>query len=478
MVQNSVLPFIFCFLCIAFISSDLYGQDTDQNENPYSINLDEIDNDSRRIEIQRYFGYEDLLSRYLTLPYDISSNTSNQGRYFDIGFLLMILLPLSLLVITYKQPRLFYSVLIILILYLAFSFNYSFINVNGVGPASFSSDTWNIVGAAPMKSNYQSLLITIYESAGIIAFPIVQLVKSVSGQTDHVTYIILFTLFAGLILFATRALKWDLKWSIISVVLIAFGFLWLILSGGIIWYGFFILPLAYAVAFRAFRTLRSENSPVFSFLGMIALACISFWTLLSYSARISNLDVIRPSSADMGKAIINPQLVYYTTGIHTPNESRNALYRRNSNVFDIINSNNELIYQVGTSMAFEIKNNPYRIYQDNTLIDFYNLINVYRDKNTVIEVMKTSGYKYIIVDLFTHTLDKTPEQSLVKKYQLFLNALYDNPGVRLLATDRIIELSDSNGQVQLVNNVFNPPDMSNLNIRIRDFGSYAVYEII
>jgi len=44
--------------------------------------------DARREEVQRYFGYEDLAYRYITIPYDITMQTNQQGRFVDIGYAL------------------------------------------------------------------------------------------------------------------------------------------------------------------------------------------------------------------------------------------------------------------------------------------------------------------------------------------------------------------------------------------------------
>ena len=45
--------------------------------------------DTKREEIQRYFGYEVLPIRYLSLPYDAGINTNQSGDFVDIGLSLI-----------------------------------------------------------------------------------------------------------------------------------------------------------------------------------------------------------------------------------------------------------------------------------------------------------------------------------------------------------------------------------------------------
>ena len=93
-----------------------------------------------------------------------------------------------------------------------------------------------------------------------------------------------------------------------------------------------------------------------------------------------------------------------------------------------------------------------------------------RDKNEIIRVLKKEGFKYILVDLYTHTIDKTPEQSLTKKYQLFLNSIYQNSSLQLMATDRIVETEMEDGSFSRHSQVFGK--------NIITYGSYAIYRIL
>ena len=469
MMKKFLLLFILSFFAHSLISQ---GEVNDE----LTIDLDEIENDGKRIEVERYIGYEELLSRYLTLPYDISANTSNQGRFFDIGFVILAITPVALLFVSYRRKRLFYTLLLAFILYLSLSFQYSFVNVGNNQPVYFNSDSWDLSTITEDQSLLQVVLIKTYNGLDHIGNLLHQLISTFSGNKDHISYIVLFGLYLLLLSLLSSTKTKSKSIHIVTLIALGFGFLWIILSGGIIWYGFLLIPLILMIVLRIIQSHQS-NLQNYKFVFNIIFACVTLWIFLAYTARISNIQSHTVPEEHLGKEVINSQLVYYAAGIHNANDSRNQLYRNIGSTFKEINENDGLIYQVGTSMTFEIANNPKRVFQDNTLIDFFKIVERYKNKRVIIDVLKASGFKYIIVDLFTHTLDKTPEQSLVKKFQLFLNTLYNNPKIKLLATDRVIQQTFEDGNIQFVNDVFGNSSR-NVQIEVREYGSYAIYKII
>jgi len=81
-------------------------------------------------------------------------------------------------------------------------------------------------------------------------------------------------------------------------------------------------------------------------------------------------------------------------------------------------------------------------------MDFYSLlIKQYKTKDQIIKKLKDEGFKYIIFDLNMFSYDKTPDKSLTRKFIQFMNSLYGNPGVELMATNRKIKLYDSGQEV-------------------------------
>jgi len=74
-----------------------------------------------REEVQRYMGYEILTERYLSLPYDISMNTNVIGGFVDIGYFLLMFLPVLLLLGFLKKPQYGFLIMIVSIVLLSIS---------------------------------------------------------------------------------------------------------------------------------------------------------------------------------------------------------------------------------------------------------------------------------------------------------------------------------------------------------------------
>ena len=449
----------------------LSSQDKPKDD-PIVIELDKIISDDKRDEIQRYFGYEDLLFRYLTLPYDLSSNTNQQGRYVDLGFALFMLFPLVFLGLIYKHRKLFYSSLIVLFLFLSLCLSYSYHFTPSHGQVSNHGGNWDSYVDNSDKSIIESVTTGIFNVSYYASRPIHSISKLISGNRDHVTYPILILLFLGSLWLVAYRLKLSQKGQFVIAIFIPFSFLWLVLSSGIIWYGFLFIPLGLTGILHFCSNNKFNKYYSYPIIKNIAITFLLIWVSMCWVGRISNINTVpRGGNTDnIGKGLVDNNTFQYSTAIINATEARSRSYGNINGALEKINSNDALIYQVGTFFAFDIKNNSERIFQDNTLPQFFWLVDVLKEKEEIIAALKVSGFKYILIDLNTHTLDKTPEKSLTKKYQLLLNTIYKNQSVQLLATDRVIEIPKSDGTKARVSEVFGE--------NIPKFGSYAIYEIL
>ena len=435
------------------------------------IDLESIDNDSKREEIQRYFGYENLVYRYLTIPYDTSVNSNQRGRYIDIGYAIFSILPLILLGLFYKRKRLFYATAFGLLCYVSICFSFSFISSQSRGQAFRLDDAWDIYLTEDSKPLGEEMLAQVYNLTGFIAKPFISLADAISGDVDHITYPLLIFLFLISLWGIHRSKSLSSKIKILGTLYFTFGFLWLLLSGGIIWYGFLLFPLSYGLIVHYISNQKFKNYNAYSFIHGALLFVLLSWGLSSYVGRISNITYTQNASTnEFGKAVVDHNIFTYSTGLINSHEAKQKAYRNIGRTLDEINSNDAYIFQFGTSFAFEIRDNPNRIYLDAQLVQFFPLLETIKEKEKIIDIYKAGGVRYMIVDLLTHTLDHTPEQSLANKFKLLLNTLYKNPKVRLMATDRIIEIKTSDGGNRREYKVFGE--------NIIDFGSYAIYELI
>ena len=202
----------------------------------------------------------------------------------------------------------------------------------------------------------------------------------------------------------------------------------------------------------------------------VSIGLCVLWILLSGASRISYLDYRYDEGEHAGKSLLQANIFTFAVGLFEARQTIDYTSPYVSKALDQINSDDSYIYMVGTSFAFNINNNVNRIFQDNLLTHYTKLVDKYEEKDILISALKASDFGYIVVDLNTPTLDRTPERSLTQKYRLLINMLYSNPDVSLIATDRIVEFVDSNDNPQKIANVFGE--------KIIRPGSYAIYKIL
>ncbi len=439
-----VICLLICCLWLILIPNLLSGQSAD---NP----PDEAASNALREEVQRYFGYEDLIYRYLTLPYDISANVNQQGKHVDIGFVLLALMPLVLLSLVYHRKKIFYAFVAILLIYILLCFRFSFLlDKNGTryNPAAGQ----NIF--APENARWDgSVVEPLYKLSYVMLNPVKGIIDPMTGQSDHITYPVMVILFMVL-LFVFLA-KTELTHRKKTILLIGgiFVFLWWLLSGGIIWYGFLIIPLALAGIISRFRKKsKMRKLPVSSGFQYLSIGVLGLWVFLAYSLRISNISIANfamiPDKSNLGKMIVEPRLQPYSVGMVNANECIDLLAKNLVQALDQLNGDSETIYQVGSSLNFEIRENHKRMFEDNTLGFFYQLANQVQQPSQITQAFKEYGFKYIILDLMLPTLDRTPEKSLTSKYTAFVNWVREDDQIDLIATDRLVKQQDGDGTLR------------------------------
>ncbi|MEL6390350.1 MAG: hypothetical protein AAFQ02_09300 [Bacteroidota bacterium] len=435
-------------------------------ETPASI---EVENNAIREEVQRYFGYEDLFPRYLTLPYDLNQNVNQKGKHVDFGFTFLAILPLMFLALAYRKKKVFYPLSALFVVYLGLCFHYGHIVDSGYSTVAPGTTQWDVLSESGRLSNVGPAVYAVQQTGMLISTPIFRLMDSISQQQDGWTYPVLFVSFLVMLFWIVRQMPLQESLRSFGVIGFSFSMLWLLIGGGIIWYAFFSLVFGFSILGYATGRLKTlsniRSAPVLRFLSITALTT---WVVLAFVARVSSVDLLAKDNRNQGTAMLDRTLYYYAAGLVTdkkefsggPN-ARQAL--------DVINADNRTVYQVGTHLVYDIKNNHYRVFEDNGLAYFGELLRNFPTQASLTDRLKAGGVGYLLVDLNTPGMDKTPEQSLIKKYQYLLAVLKENPGMRLLATDRVVETS-RNGAIVQTNAVFGE--------KIVNFGNYAIYEVI
>jgi hypothetical protein len=431
-----------------------------------------------RVEIQRYLGYEILPVRYLSLPYDLTMNSNVYLPILDTGVLLLIFVPLAVLLGLvggekkgWKAWLPALAVVLSCFFLVVISTANGYISGNGLGmvkPAELDKYlATTSFGDAPVGvvcSHFYKIFLGIYQGA------IEPVLLQFSGNADAVTYPLMLLLFAIFVYIgAWRFRHLALPQKSLLYFTYAYLFFWLMLSAGIVWYGLLAFPLLTAFVFSAMLAQGRVGGLAgrvgqYAFFGVAGL-----YLLMGFVHRFSNLNLsIMANDPSAGKRIYDPAYVRYLTGDFTEEKVFDAYYPGLGNALRSINAEDQsLIYSVGTRFNFFIRANDKRIFKDNQLDLFNQIISKYQTKAQVTALLKASGFRYLMVDFNTPTGDRTPEQSLVERYKKFLLLFYQNPEIELLATNRVLQES-TNGQVEYKYGVFG---------EVKEPGSYAIFKI-
>ncbi len=424
---------------------------------------------TRREELQRYQGFEKGLPLFLSLPYDLTMNTNlpNQS-YLDIGFLWLLLLPLLLLSI---RARNLWKNLI----WLAFMLFFLLLAVLSVfvkKASIISTDAYIDRQAEGFQAVFGDLLLVGMNSVIYLSKKITPLYDWLSGFNFWVSAILLLLLLVLASWLASERLK---EWPGLLKKLMAFStiylFIWLLLGSGVPWYAFLLLATLGIIVVYYFehpQLLFGTRYARFA-SGFLSLS-FGLYFLLNLSLHFH--DANRPDNQHL---IFQKPFIQYASQ-KLKSEDVIALFNPASrDALKYLNQNpSEKIYRVGTFLNYHILQNDRRVVEDNQLGKFSEISAKLSDPNYFISVLRDQGFRYIIYDLNTASIDRTPEQSLTKKNNEFLNRIIDPNTVKLLVTDRIIE--DPNNTIELPSGTVN--GRYGLNGQVVFRGSFVLFEIL
>ena len=465
-IMRCIKPVLILLLVLVSISGS--------NELWSQSDIESAQADTKREEIQRYFGYELLLYRYFSLPYDSSININQQGSFVDIGLIFIIFFPLFLLIKTYrrKAPLALTSFYLLFTWVISTSNSFIFSGVNNVKVQSnFEAINQYLSTVSFWDEPFTQLLAYFYKISLTIYQPLHSLGNAISGNSDYVTYPILFTLFIGislLLLSYFRAKNTEYKYFV--VLFWIYAFFWFSFSGGIVWYGNILLILGLFMLTIFVNNLEKDG---FEFSKTFKNAFVVFcfgWLFFASMVRISDVKPFQ-TKENLGKGIYNPVFYEYATGKIDKTQSLKLIYNDIDKALQKINSENKSkVWRVGTSFSYFIKRNNKRIIQDNQLGLFNTLRKRYSNNQDIMGFFRSNNIKYMIVDLQTATIDNTPDKSLTNKYRELLLFIIDNPNMKLIATDRVVGNRNAQGEMVYSRKIYGET--------IQTFGRFAIYEII
>lgn len=416
----------------------------------------------QREEVQRYFGYEELLPAYLTLPVDSSLNTNERGYFVEIGYIFLILIPICLLLRLRNSNKIF-SVFLMVTFFLL---SCLYISTSFILGDQYQRVTHGKISnyTSTNNSSLEDLLGQFYISLNYVGEFLLASVSGITSTSDYATYPILIILLLSFT-FVFNKLELSKKSKRIVFLTLIFAFFWLILSSGIPWYGFLLIPLMLILIINFIQKTETRIVKVFAYSIIISSIFLSICNRISFVTISPNFDKI-----NSGKYIVNQIFFNRSMGIMDDTNLIDSAHPGLNNIRDRINQeSNSLVLQIGTTLGYFINNNSKRCLLDFQLGFTDRIINKYESKGEVTRALKAGGFKFIVVDLNTHTLDRTPEQTLTNKFRKLLTYVSNNNNLRLLGTDRYIENPNKQSKQRYI------PGLAG---KIVSGGSYAVFEIM
>jgi len=240
-----------------------------------------------------------------------------------------------------------------------------------------------------------------------------------------------------------------------SRAVIAFTFCvlisWLILSSGIFWYGMVGFSLLTVVIASLIHQHTNTPGNDEKFTRSFVATCITCWFLLIIPFQFMpvKFTLVKDMKQVDFKSFMDKPFAKYAIGASSEKEVYRQFFQpAEQSILSVVNADKKAgVLNVATFLTYHIVDNDRRVYADNQLGIFdkaYQLSN--GDRQKVLLELKSKGIKYLLISLYTPTLDMTPEQSLAKKFNNLMTLLVNNPGARLMFTNRVVERPDGNMQ--------------------------------
>lgn len=406
-------------------------------------------------DLHRFMGYEVLTARYLSLPYDIFIKTNISSFFTDVGFVLLLLFPILFLFFTgndfsWRSIIANFSFIGLSILWLIISIPSAFLNSNNLTNAADglklleSNDSSGILGAVSNMTNQTLLKIFSPINEWFLVNPTL---------VDSLTYPLLILLFLVFLFLSFERIKKHSRITQSFILFLAmYFFIWWILGSGAPWYGILIFCLPYIFLLKSISDDDIEEDKTglkfknFGSLKKYVFLSVSLvWVFLAFIQRAANYT---PIDEERAQRIYFHKILDYQMGNLDKDKLMDFHFPNIRTLVKPINKDKKaFVYMVGSPFNYFIEKNDSRVFSD-TYLDFFNeIIQQYKTKEQIIATLKAHGFRYIVFDLNMFSYDVTPGKTLTRKFIQFMNTLYMNPGVELMATDRKIKLYDSGEEI-------------------------------
>lgn len=207
----------------------------------------------------------------------------------------------------------------------------------------------------------------------------------------------------------------------LTALTLIFWLMWMFSASGVIWYGYsgiiFLLLLFVEVNIQ----IRKYFSKWFIF---IVNFLIVFWIITAMFIRMGFL-------LDIGLGLEQAGFLY-ARGQMTQQEYKELKFNPYLDIVDKINQDIEAsptnppkTYMIGSFYKYFFEENNKSVLYDH-IFDIFMFSNQDKNEQKTLQRLKNSGIQYILLDKSMAGLDKTPDQSIIKKYNAFASFINSN----------------------------------------------------
>jgi len=207
----------------------------------------------------------------------------------------------------------------------------------------------------------------------------------------------------------------------LAVLTLSFWLLWMFTASGVVWYGYSGLIFLLLLFVEVNIQIRQYFSKWFIFY---TNALIVIWLIFAICMRLGFLVNIGLGIEQVG--------FMYARGQTTKEEYRFLKFDPYLSIIDNINieikanpDNPPKTYMIGSFYRYFFEENDKSVIFDH-IFDIFMFLNQDQNQQKSLQRMKNSGVKYILFDRSMGGLDQTPDRSIIKKYDAFVEFINGN----------------------------------------------------
>ncbi len=405
------------------------------------------ENTSRLEELGRYLGFEKGFPRFFSLPYDLTMRKNVDLLSTDIGLMFLMFIPLLIFFGRKTNKKAMGLSLAFLWVWISLTLWSVYNPENNLGMSEIvdqlSQENYGSGSAvfSGFKGIHLALIYPLLLTAALLS-PLYGFLAALGDLASLLTVIGLLPI----LFFCYSGVRQNEKPIIGAMVFFSLVFFccWLLFASGVPWYGFSGLAIALFLLVSLYFNDDDSVYKKYRGVGIMSMGIIVLWLLMIMTLRLSPYAIGKPSQPEQTdfSTVVNPAAIQYASGQIDYEEYFVRVYNpQTRRMVEELNMDTEkIVFNVGSMMRFFIHDNHNRVFDDNQL-DFFTKIWSMANRSMVgtVNRLKSFGIDYIILDLDVHTMDRTPDGTLTRKVEEFVDFLHNNPHIELIATDRLVE---------------------------------------